>query len=161
MVVWFINIPTIFLAVADMSSVVLMVDCTVWTCCTKISAVSLQLLPLCGHPSRSGACDIYHNTLPPFLKSLLFSPLFATRPSKVSSLQGFLPLVRLAWLLSFPTVNGSDAPAACVVLEHGDNLVNVCDGMRQGAIHDWERVVLDLSTQAGDVCSMVWDVLSA
>jgi hypothetical protein len=58
--------------------------------------------------------------------------------------------------LSLPTVNGSDASAVRVVLEHGNILVNVCDSMERGrdAIYGRERVVLDLGavdTQAGDV----------
>jgi hypothetical protein len=51
-------------------------------------------------------------------------------------------------------VNGSDALATRVVLDHGYNLVNLSDGVRQGAICDRVGVVLDLcagDTQAGDV----------
>lgn len=51
-------------------------------------------------------------------------------------------------------MKGNDALAARVALDHGDNLVNLSNGVRQGAICDREGVGLDLcvgNTQAGDV----------
>lgn len=46
-------------------------------------------------------------------------------------------------------MNGRDALAARVVLDHGDNQVSLSDGVRQGAICDREGVVLNLYALCG------------